>query len=150
MTAHMSGGRPDGSDWRDFPAGTEMDVADWEADELVRGAQVAVLIPGEPSEPVRLPGVPPGAQEDVTGTEPAAAADTAAAEPGDDAGAATGEPGEPEAEPAVAATGEPPAAPVPSAPKQAWIDYAVAQGADPATAAAMTKADLMSRYGGRL
>lgn len=42
-------------------------------------------------------------------------------------------------------------APGPSAPKQAWIDYAVnAHGADVQAASAMTKADLMSRYGGRL
>lgn len=40
--------------------------------------------------------------------------------------------------------------PAPGDPKQAWVDYAVASGAGPDEAAAMTKADLMSRYGGRL
>lgn len=45
-------------------------------------------------------------------------------------------------------TGPPPA---PGAPKQAWIDYAVtAHGADVHAASNMTKADLMSRYGGRM
>lgn len=42
------------------------------------------------------------------------------------------------------------ATPSPGDPKQAWIDYAVASGADVHEAGAMTKADLMSRYGGRL
>jgi hypothetical protein len=52
-------------------------------------------------------------------------------------------------EPAVAAE-EPPAPPAPADPKAAWIAYAVSQGAQPDRAAMMTKADLMSRYGGRL
>lgn len=43
------------------------------------------------------------------------------------------------------------AEPAPSAVKQEWVDYAVrAHGADVHEASAMTKADLMSRYGGRL
>ncbi len=42
-------------------------------------------------------------------------------------------------------------APAPSSPKQDWIDYAVREhGLDVHAAGAMTKADLMSRYGGRL
>lgn len=46
--------------------------------------------------------------------------------------------------------GSPDGAPAPSAPKQAWVDYAVSQGADVHAANGMSKADLMSRYGGRL
>lgn len=42
-------------------------------------------------------------------------------------------------------------APAPSAPKQDWIDFAVqVHGADVHEVTGMTKADLMSRYGGRL
>jgi hypothetical protein len=41
-------------------------------------------------------------------------------------------------------------APAPSAAKQEWVDYAVSQGADVHAAGNMSKADLMSRYGGRL
>jgi len=41
-------------------------------------------------------------------------------------------------------------APSPSAPKSEWTDWAVRQGEVPATAAAMTKSDLMSKYGPRL
>ena len=40
--------------------------------------------------------------------------------------------------------------PASSDPKTAWIEYAVSQGADEAEAARMSKADLQSRYGGRL
>jgi len=40
--------------------------------------------------------------------------------------------------------------PSPGASKQAWVDHAVARGASPDEANAMTKADLMSRFGGRL
>lgn len=43
-----------------------------------------------------------------------------------------------------------PDSPSPGSPKQEWVDYAVSQGADVHAAGGMTKADLMSRYGGRL
>lgn len=74
----------------------------------------------------------------------------------DEAGGEADAGGDGAAEPAEAA--EPPGpsasvpdAPGPSAPKQAWIDYAVnVRGADVHAASQMTKADLMSRYGGRL
>jgi hypothetical protein len=53
--------------------------------------------------------------------------------------------------PAPAEAAPPPSRPPsPHASKQHWIDYAVTRGEDPATAAAMAKADLMSKYGGRL
>ncbi|MFE3197169.1 hypothetical protein [Embleya sp. NPDC059237] len=38
--------------------------------------------------------------------------------------------------------------PAPSAPKAAWVGWAVACGADPETADGMTKADLIEKYGG--
>jgi hypothetical protein len=51
---------------------------------------------------------------------------------------------------AVTSTVESPVeAPASSAPKQDWVAYAVSQGADPHEAGSMTKADLMSRHGGR-
>lgn len=37
--------------------------------------------------------------------------------------------------------------PAPSAPKTAWVEHAVAQGADEAAAAAMTKAALIEAHG---
>lgn len=43
-----------------------------------------------------------------------------------------------------------PARPAVNHPKGAWVDYAVAQGADRATAEGKTKADLMSEFGSRL
>jgi len=46
---------------------------------------------------------------------------------------------------------EPPQlAPMPHDIKQRWVDYAISQGEDPDIAPNMTKADLMSKYGGRL
>lgn len=43
---------------------------------------------------------------------------------------------------------EPVSLPAETAPKRSWVDYAVAQGADPAVADATTKADLIAQYGG--
>lgn len=52
---------------------------------------------------------------------------------------------------ASGAAGETGNAPAPSATKQEWVDYAVRErGMDVHEAGAMTKADLMSRFGGRL
>jgi hypothetical protein len=126
-------------------------------------------LPGQPPRLQPLPGTPPvpetahlnetAASPAAQATQPeggasreaAAAAEPAGAPAGNRAGGSPGEPGGPAAEPIVAAATSPPAAPGPSAAKRAWIDYAVAgHKADPAQAEAMTKADLMSRYGGRL
>jgi hypothetical protein len=41
-------------------------------------------------------------------------------------------------------------APWTNAPKAAWVDWAVHEGADPAQAASMTKNELIGRYGERL
>jgi hypothetical protein len=50
-------------------------------------------------------------------------------------------------EPAEEAVPEPPR---PADPKPDWVDYAVTRGMAPEKAALLSKADLMSRYGGRL
>jgi hypothetical protein len=144
MRTQISGTR-DGEAWP--PVWGKIDLPDAEAWDMIR-AELAEQ--ADEAEPGQLPGRPP-AQEVAAPAVPDAAED---GEPGEGDGADTGqgEPAEtPEPEPAAAGTGTPAAAPGPSAPKQAWIDYAVnVHGADQATAAAMTKADLMSRYGGRL
>ena len=159
MLTWISGGRHDGTNWPD--PGVEdaaIEVPGWEADDLIR-AGLAVRTSEQPAAPPAREesSAPEPAPELAPGTlvSPSSTAAGASAPPAgdqDDAGQAEGatEPAEPEAEPAEAATGTPAVAPAPSAPKQTWIDFAVSQGATPEEAASMTKADLMSRYGGRL
>lgn len=48
----------------------------------------------------------------------------------------------------VGETGEPVTRPAKSATKGAWVDYAVAQGAERSDVDGMTKAELVARYGG--
>jgi hypothetical protein len=163
MIVSLSGGGPGGRDWRDYPADATLTVEDWEAEDLIRiglavpdpegnGEQPAPAAPQaeEPSAPEPAPELAPGTLVSPSSTAAGASAPPAGDQDG--AGQAEGatEPAEPDAEPAEAAAGSPVAAPAPSAPKQAWIDYAVSCGASPDEAASMTKADLMSRYGGRL
>lgn len=58
------------------------------------------------------------------------------------------EDGSPYAEPAeLGVPALPTQAPAASAPKAAWVGWAVANGADPAEAEAMTRADLIEAYG---
>jgi hypothetical protein len=162
MIDHISGGRWDGRDWP--PAHGEIEVPDWEARDLIAGRlavpaghgagtsagpapQAEVPAQHEPgagtaAAPVpgtqQLPGVPPPEVSPVTEVSPVAEV------PGETAP----EPGpEPVPEPEPEPEPEPPA---PHDVKQRWIDYAVLRGANPEAAAAMTKADLMSKYGGRL
>lgn len=157
MLVGVSGSRHDGRPWP--PVDGEIEVPGWEADDLIAGGNA----------------VPAGrrVKEKDAGWEPPGT--TLTTRPGDpetedipDAQAPVAEvaavpdpaaPRDPEDEhdrlEAVADGTEqpeyrPPAVPAPSEPKQAWIDYAVACGAEQDKAAAMTKADLMSRYGGRL
>lgn len=173
MRYQMSGGRHDGRKWP--PLGATIEVPDWEGADLIRGEMAVAAgkdakaimdslaeqpVAGHPSKvdarpPSQVegeelaaqaaaeqedaedaPAEPPG---ELPGLAPDAADADGAGSEGDTAG------GEDAAESAEAAE-----APGPSAPKQVWINYAVSTGADPDTAAAMTKADLMSRYGGRL
>lgn len=127
MLVSISGGRPNGP----WPvAGQPLTVEDWEADHLIRGG-LARPWPGEDSLPVPAAAVP-------AVTEPAAAqaqAGTPAAVPSGPA--ATGTEG--------TAAGPP----KPFAPKQAWIDWAIAKGAAEEEASALTKAELQEIYGGR-
>lgn len=115
--------------------------------------------PAEAEPAPELPGLA-GAEADEGGPgDGAADAGQAAAEaPADPAppGAATpaeavpAEDAPPGNAPAETSPAEDVPAPTPASPKQAWVDYAVSQGADVHAALQMTKADLMSRYGGRL
>lgn len=146
MIVGVSGYRHDGRPWP--PAGGEIEVPDWEADDLIRGQNA---VPHEqphdrPVTPAPVPGeARPASQVEaeegarrgfIQQAEQHLAEHPGVAETATEEAAGPG--------PAEVAR------PAPADVKQAWIDYAVSQGADPETAAAMTKADLMSRYGGRL
>jgi hypothetical protein len=171
MLTHISGGRADDRPWP--PANTEIDVPDHEGQDLVNGRLALYVGPSAP--PPRAPSPPPPGPVPVP-AEPAAVmvstpAQTAAGPvPAAEPEIVIAPPGpgpvpepvadvppvpEPVPEPVVNTPPVPepepaPEPPAPSDPKPAWIDYAVSQGADRGIAAAMTKADLMSRYGGRL
>jgi|SRR5215472_6847455 len=122
MLVKVSGGRADGSMWPD----------PWNSDGLLEcgDAEAADLVAAQIAVPAKAPEKP--AEEPESVLEPAP-------EP---------EEVQPEEEPAMEeGTGE---APSPSAPKADWVDYAVSKGEVPATAVSMTKADLQSKYGGRL
>lgn len=144
MIVGVSGERHDGRKWP--PMFGEIDVPGWEADDLIRGQNAVEA--GAAAEPEPAPDVQVEAVASSEIAEAVAPAEitvqVGVTGPGEDG--AAGPPAEPDAvQPA------PVVAPPPSAPKQAWIDYAIqACDADPAEAGAMTKADLMSRYGGRL
>jgi hypothetical protein len=164
MVMTLSGGGPGDRDWRDFPAGSPLYTDDWEADDLVRiglavedpeaGGGAGTAQPPAPeaeapgiSEPVRsgapLPPEPspaPVAPPEVSPVAEVSGVAEVAAVPPSDADV-------------IERTQAPPAAaepPQPSDIKQRWIDYAIAMGEDPGVAPNMTKADLMSKYGGRL
>lgn len=153
MFDHISGGRWDGRDWPG-PGGT-IDVPDWEAQDLIRG-RLAVLVAGRDAELSRQPAsAPPAAAESEPGQAAGGAGQSAGAPEvsplaqvsplAETAGTAAGQlPGKPPApEPALA----PPSA---QDSKQKWVDHAVSRGEDPDKAGSMTKADLMSKHGGRL
>jgi hypothetical protein len=177
MVVHISGGRHDGRPWPVLgpPDWGLIDVPDWEAEDLIRGGNAfaaedpnpepappaetwrpLVDVPEQPAAAVAPPQVSPLAEvygaAEVGGTAPEpeqqglpAPAETVAAEPAVAVAAVQASPAGPE--PVTETVAQ---APPPSAPKKAWIDYAVTQGADVHAASAMSKIDLMSRYGGRL
>ena len=118
MLQHISGGRADGTEWPHL--GEILECGEDEARHLVSGGNARWA-------------VEPGAEERAV--MPADGPELAAAVPADDS--AGDEPPEPEngAQPLV------------RDPKQAWVDHAVAAGASPDEAAAMTKADLIEKYG---
>ena len=143
MLIAISGGRADDRAWP--PAGAEIDVPDGEGNDLLRGGHAVYV---GPSAPPSLPPVPPPLPPLPVPPEPAALVSEPAATA---AGPVVPEPAAPEPEPA--AEPELPVAPGPADPKNAWIEYAVSKAKTPAeadAAARMSKADLMSRYGGRL
>jgi len=136
----LSGGRCDGRPWP--PAGTPIDVPDWEAEHAVNAGWAYYH---EPPAPDPDPGaVQPPAPE--------------VSEAGHPAGNLVPEPPAAEAVQEVVPDPVPvpepedddPDPPRPSDPKQDWVAYAQSRGMSPVTAAAMSKADLMSRFGGRL
>jgi hypothetical protein len=139
MVQQQSGGRWDDRPWP--PPGVEFEVSAEEGAGLVR-SHTAVKIRElkadrpeyvTPPAPVSLP------SETAAGPVPPDPAPEADASPGPAAPSDGVGDVQDEAEP-----------PKPGDPKQAWIDWAVGQGMDGERAGAMSKADLMSRYGGRL
>lgn len=158
MTSSIPGQYDDGRPWP--PAGGEIDVAEDHGRDLILGghavnayAPAAVTPPvlpfvSEPSSTAAGPGTAAGPTLETivragTATAPAAAT---VPEPEAVAKAAAAIP-DPEPEP------DPASPPSPADPKADWTEYAVSQAKTPAeaeTARNMTKADLMSRYGGRL
>lgn len=128
MVTGISGGRADGRAWPS--AGHEIDVPDHEGADLIRARHAIYVGPAEPPpQPAEVQVV---SESSPTGAGP---------EPEEPAAEESGIPDE--------ETGEIPE-PKPSDPKQSWIDYAMSRGATEDEANGMTKADLMSRHGGRL
>lgn len=142
MVMHMSGTRANGEKYP--PGWTPFEVADWEGEHLVKGGMARPVAP--PATRAPAPPAPPA---------PAAPAPQPAAPelpvPKSEPSLTAAGPAAPAAEPEAPAAQEPDIPrPSPSDPKQSWIDYAIARGMDWDTASRMTKADLQSRFGGRL
>ncbi len=130
MITSIPGSYDNGQPWP--PAGGVIDVPHDVGRDLILGGHAVDA--HTPPPPVPAPPPPPApALAPMVVSQPAATA----------AGPLPSPP-EPEPDP------EPPSAPGPADPKAEWIGYAISRGADPDTAGRMTKADLMSRYGGRL
>jgi hypothetical protein len=134
LVVHMSGTRA--NDARYPPSSTPFRVEDWEGINLI-GSGVAREVAAPAPEPEsRQPAafkrpayMPPPAQDEPAEPEPVVAAEDPepAEEPDDDRGR-----------------------PAPGDSKQAWVDYAISKGEGWDQASRMTKADLQSKYGGRL
>ena len=131
MIVTMSGSRPDGRPWP--AAGYLLDVEDWEAEHLVRGAMAVPHHEPPPPEPEPEPWVPmastPAPDQfqmvppDVPGPEVVM---------------------EPEQTPLSERR-----APKPVHPKADWVAWAVKSGAAEEDVRELTKAELMERYGER-
>lgn len=120
MLTYISGGRGDGSAWPHPDDGGLLVCGQAEAEHLV-AARLARWVPGSEERAV-MP---------ADGAETAAGA-TSATPPGDESqGGENGAEG----------------SPLVRDPKQDWVDHATAQGASAEAAAAMTKADLIAKYG---
>jgi cell division protein FtsN len=126
MVTPVSGGRADGRPWPDPRSGEPIEVPAAEADDLIAGGMAAEAEPPG-QEPAPAPEADPEPAREKTVFR-------------DDLDKAVEElPDAPAA--------EKPDPPKPADPKQAWVDYAVACGADENEAAGMTKADLADKYG---
>jgi len=138
MVISISGGRADGRPWPN--AGYLLELPDAEGEDLIRG-RMAVQVP-----------VPQPVQAPVSAPPPAAPPVQApvSAPPQTAAGPVPAEPGTASAAEPAAAAGQEMEQPKPADPKQAWVDYAVSQGADLSAVADVTKQQLMQAYGGRL
>lgn len=125
MTVQMSGARYDDRQWpRPW---SDFEVPDEEGRGLVRcGAAMEVVSDG--SAP----------------TDTESAAETAADVPSTPSSLTQEEIAAAQAQQAAKTQ------PSPSDPKAAWVEHAVAQGADPAEAEGMTKVQLQQEYGGRM
>ncbi|SRR5260370_27039621 len=131
MTLNMSGSRYDDRPWP--PAWTDFEVPPWEGDGLIRAGMAKFIRMAAKEAPLRGPDA-----ETATVSVPA---ETAAGPLGPQTLRPDWGTG--------AAVPAPPDAPPPAAPKQAWIDHAVSQGADENTVGMLTKQQLMEQYGGR-
>lgn len=126
MAEYISGGHSSGQEWP-LP-NVPFEVADPEGRQLIQSGLARQIQPPEPA-----PAPEPAEQE--------------AASP--EASGALGASGE------VLAVSLPAAEPLPPAPratdpKSVWMDYAVSTGMDADDVVEMTKAELQSRFGGRL
>jgi hypothetical protein len=143
MTTAMSGGRIDDRPWP--PPFTDFEVVYWEGQNLVRAGVAFEATDRTP--PSQQPGFGQGASDPepegqqpqepvVLETGPVTVVDH---EPGPGEAQVVEEPAHPG-----------PERPQPADPKQAWVDYAIAQGIPPDMANAWTKQRLMAEFGGRL
>jgi hypothetical protein len=130
----LSGGRADGRPWP--VAGEVIDVPAWEYDHCIAAGWAEHADP-----PISTPekAKDPGPEKAKASEMPPEEISEWGPEHG-----AVQEKKVPEQEEAVS---EPPR---PSDPKQDWVDYAADRGLPRDKAEAMSKADLMSRFGGRL
>jgi hypothetical protein len=142
MRYHVTGGRPDGTDWPDL--NETLTCEDGEAAELVAygmadWADLDAEVTAPPADP---PADPPA--EAVPAEPPAAADDAAPA--GEPAPAAAEEPDGPPPSGGPAPDGRPTPPPV-RAPRADWAAHAVGLGVAPADVDEMTKAQLIAQYG---
>lgn len=136
MVAAISGSRND-SAWP--PPGGTLDVSDDEGRELI-SIGLAVEVPGG-EVPVEAE-EPDAPLEDLkTAAVEYADSEAETSDPDTDEDA--------EAEPDSGDGQQAGGAPKPAAPKQDWVDWAVAQGAEWVTATNSTKQQLMEQYGQR-
>jgi len=128
----LSGGRADGRPWP--VAGEVVDVPDWEYDHCIAAGWAEHADPPAPPKAAR-------AREPEEAPEPEKPAEVSR-EPESGDGSSLFE--------QTGGTITNPEPPRPSDPKPDWVDYAADRGLARDKAEAMSKADLMSRYGGRL